>query len=192
KNVVNDFGTSAAASNWTLTAGGTGLTALSGAGGVSQTNVIADRYTLGEAGSVSGYTNGTAYVCTGTSSQGDGTHVTLAVGQSETCTVTNTAQAPKLTLVKNVVNAYGTPAAASNWTLTAGGTGLTALSGAGGVSQTNVIAGTYTLGETGSVSGYTNGTAYVCTGTGSQGDGTHVTLAVGQSETCTITNTAQA
>ena len=62
--------------------------------------------------------------------------------------------------------------------------------GAGGASS-DVNDGTYTLSESGTVAGYTNGTNYVCTGTGTQVDGTHVTVHVGQSESCTITNTAR-
>lgn len=96
-----------------------------------------------------------------------------------------------LTLVKKVVNDYGTPAPATSWTLSAAGP--TPLSGAGGVPRTAVTAGTYTLSETGTVAGYTNGTTFTCataTGTPVTVTDNTLTLTTGQDVTCTITNTA--
>ena len=116
KSVVNNYGTPVAATSWNLTAAGT--TTYQGPGGIDQ-DVKADTYTLSESGTVAGYTNGTTWTCTGTGTQGDSTHITLALGQKATCTITNTAQAPHLKLVKNVVNGFGTPAAATSWNLTA-------------------------------------------------------------------------
>ncbi len=90
-----------------------------------------------ETGTVTGYTNGTTWSCVngaGSPVTVTGNQVTLTTGADVTCTITNTATAPHLTLVKNVVNAYGTPAPSSGWTLRADGPGTTHdLTGAGGV-----------------------------------------------------------
>jgi len=64
--------------------------------------------------------------------------------------------------------------------------GPTPISGAGGASSgPSFSAGTYTLSET-TVPGYTAG-SWSCTGTGRQ-NGASITLGLGQSATCTITN----
>ena len=47
--------------------------------------------------------------------------VTLALGESATCTITNDDIPAQLTLVKEVVNDDGGTAAATDWTLTATG-----------------------------------------------------------------------
>ncbi|NCD20734.1 MAG: hypothetical protein EOL89_12285, partial [Actinobacteria bacterium] len=138
KTVKNDSGTPAESSNWTLRADGPGTAHdLSGAGGVARTEVAAGTYALSETGTVTGYTNGTTWTCV--TAAGDpvtvtDNSVTLNAGDDVECSITNTAEAPHLTLVKNVVNAYGTPAPSSGWTLRADGPGTTHdLTGAGGV-----------------------------------------------------------
>ena len=72
-------------------------------------------------------------------------------GGNVTCTITNTAIAPKLTLVKTVDNGTtGATTPATAWTLTA--TGPTPISGTTGspaVTAAQVQVGTYTLTETG-------------------------------------------
>src|SRR5207248_837396 len=137
-----------------------------------------------------GYTNGTTWVCTGTGTQ-NGANVTLTLGQSETCTITNTAQAPQLKLTKTVGNTYSTATPTTNSTRTANRTSKR--QSATRRTNVDVNADTYalTLHVALPTSGYTNGTTWVCTGTGTQ-NGANVTLTLGQSETCTITNTAQA
>ena len=191
KNVdVGSTGATAAnPNNWNLKATLNASTSYSGAGGFASQAVKVGTYTLSETGSVAGYANGTAWSCPGFTVTG-GNQITLALGDSATCTITNTATAPQLALVKNVdVGATGaTPAAKTNWTLSASGPQTVSM--AGGFASQAVKIGTYQLTETGSLGGYTNGTAWVCTGSGTQGDSTHITLALGQSATCTITNTA--
>src|SRR6185503_16674782 len=128
--------------------------------------------------------------------------ITLANGDSAVCTITNNDDAPSLTLNKVVTNNNGGSAAESLWTLTATGTGATPtnLSGAGASGSADVVSGstfkpdTYTLAESGTVSGYTNGTTYSCVKTpagGSAGSAVvsnTITLANGDSAVCTITN----
>src|SRR5439155_1417051 len=116
---VNHNGTSdtTAATAWTLKAT-KGTSVISGAGGVSNATADIGSYTLAESGpgapgwTSSGYTCGTSTTVA--------TSVTLALGDSATCTITNTAVPPKLTLVK-VVNHNGTSdtTAATAWTLKA-------------------------------------------------------------------------
>ncbi len=115
----------------------------------------------------------------------DGT-VVLGLGDVKNCTITNSDVAPSLTLIKLVV---GGPNSAAEWTLSA--TGPTSLSGTTPVtSDASFTAGTYSLSETagGLVSPYYVAGPWVCTGTGTQ-DGASIALDVGETATCTITNT---
>ena len=94
-----------------------------------------------------------------------------------------------------MVNAKGSSVRpASSWTLTANGGSAGILTGPGVDNQTNDVvsgasfkAGSYALSESGDQTGYT-ASNWVCTGTGTQ-SGNSITLSVGQSATCTITNT---
>jgi hypothetical protein len=187
KQVVNDNGGTAVPANWTLTA--TGPTGFSGAGPSvsSGAGFVAGTYDLSESGGPAGYA-ASAWVCVG-GTQNDGNTVTLTAGQAATCTITNNDQAPALTLIKQVINDDGGGAVAANWTLTA--TGPTGFSGSGPSvsSGASFDAGTYNLSESGGPAGYT-ASAWNCTG-GSQNDSDTVTLALGQSATCTITNDDQ-
>ena len=85
-------------------------------------------YTLSESGLL-GYT-ASGWVCSGAATSTDST-VTLVEGESATCTITNTAVVPELTLVKVVDNGTtGATATAADWTLTAGGpTTITGVTG---------------------------------------------------------------
>jgi len=193
KTVTNDNGGTASATDWTLSA--TGPTPISGAGGAtSDATFAAGEYTLSESTGPAGYT-ASAWSCVGGTQ--NGSKITVANGESATCTITNDDRAPKLTLDKAVVNDNGGTAPASAWTLTATGTGgsSTNLSGAGAAGSTDVVsaagfkADTYTLAETGGPSGYT-ASAWSCVG-GLQ-NGNQITLANGEEATCTITNDDQA
>ena len=184
KQVVNDNGGTAQATDFTLTA--TGPTPISGAGGTSSgASFDAGTYTLSET-NVTGYTAGDWNCVGGTQ---NGSDITLALGESATCTIINNDNAPSLTLVKQVVNGSdpGGTASASDFTLTAAGP--TGFSGVGpSVSNgPSFDAGMYTLSETGPA-GY-DASPWVCVG-GSQSDN-KITLGLGQSATCTITNTAR-
>ncbi|MBD9437859.1 isopeptide-forming domain-containing fimbrial protein, partial [Pseudoxanthomonas sp. PXM03] len=180
KTVINDNGGTATASDFPLTATGpTTITGISGTAAVTNAPVNAGVYTLSEP-VVAGYTAG-AWSCTaGTLS---GNQLTLANGNSATCSIVNDDQAATLTLVKTV---SGGPAVATNWTLSAAGP--TPVSGPGGVSAAPVGAGVYTLSEAGGVSNVTyTASAWSCTGGALSGD--QLTLANGESATCSITNT---
>lgn len=186
KTITNDNGGTASTSAWTLTATGTGgsPTNLSGNTPVdSGSNFKADTYALGESGGPSGYTAG-AWDC-GDAIMPDATHVTVPLGGDVTCIITNNDNVPSLTLQKIVVNDNGGTQVASDWSLyaTAGSVGIGGI-GPNVYSDATFSAGTYILSETGP-SGYTP-SAWVCVGGSQTGD--EITLDLGQTATCTITN----
>ncbi|MDH4116000.1 MAG: hypothetical protein OEW30_01245 [Acidimicrobiia bacterium] len=164
KTVVNDNGGTAALSEWTLTADSTTFVS-----GTAQ-EVAPGTYTLAESGGPIGYT-ASGWVCVGGTQSGD--DVTLAAGESATCTITNDDDAPSLTLVKEVTNDNGGTAQPGDWTLTAAG-----------YDPASPDAGTYALSESGPA-GYTL-TSLTCDN--AVGQVTSVTLGLGESVTCTFVN----
>ncbi len=173
------------ATSWPLSAAGP--TPVTNVPSDTQTTVNTGTYDLSESGTVAGYTNGTAWVCTGgTMPAGDLDTVVVAKGQTVVCTITNTRDTGTLTLVKQV---DGGTALASSWTLFAAGptAGVSGTSGAAAVTNKSVLTGTYTLSETGSVLNYVNGTTWACTGAATK-TATTVTVAKGETVTCTIVN----
>ena len=185
KVVVNDNGGQAAESAWTLSA--TGPTSISGPGAAGSADVVsgagfdAGTYTLAETAGPAGYT-ASAWSCTNGVTVDGNNQISIALGQTTVCTITNNDNSAHLTLVKSVTNDNGGNALPTAWTLSA--TGPTPISGAGGANS-DVNAGVYALSETGGPAGYA-ASAWVCVG-GAQ-NGSNVTLALGQSATCTITN----
>src|SRR4029077_14525967 len=106
----------------------------------SSASFKADTYTLGETGP-GGYTR-SAWSCTNGVTV-TGNQITLANGQSTTCTIHNDDNAPSLTLNKVVVNDNGGTALNTDWTLSA--TGPTTISGTTPVASDGTFsAGTYT------------------------------------------------
>jgi hypothetical protein len=184
KTVVNDNGGTAVASDWILYAD-----ALSVTGSVGGTEVTdqAGTYDLSES-SVADYTN-TSITCDDDPGT-EVTSVTIDLGETITCTFVNDDDAPSLTLIKVVVNGSnpGGTAVAADWTLNANGT-ATPLSGSTPVaSGADFLAGTYDLSESGP-SDY-DASDWVCVGDGNQTDADTIVLGIGDSATCTITNTA--
>jgi len=200
KTVINDSGGTAAATAWTLTATGpTPLTGVTGTPDVDK-DVNAGTYTLSESGGPAGYT-ASAWVCLDAAGAPvtvtDGA-VTLAMNQHVTCTITNDDQTAHLTLDKILVNDNGGTAAVTDWTLSATGTpetpaaatsisGTDTIPGAGSTLTLPVNAGTYTLAEASSLTGYT-ASAWRCVGGTLAEDGITLTVAHGATVTCTITN----
>jgi hypothetical protein len=187
KTVVNDNGGTALDTAWTLAASGpTSVSGVEGNVAVTNAAVNAGTYTLSETGGPSGYTASTTWVCSGVTVT-NGNQITLSAGNVATCTITNNDNAPSLTLVKQVITDNGGTAVPADWTLAA--TGPTGFSGIGpSVSNgASFDAGTYDLSESVALTGYANGTEWVCVG-GTQGDVDTITLGLGESATCTITN----
>ncbi|HEY1409539.1 MAG TPA: hypothetical protein VF434_11380, partial [Promineifilum sp.] len=99
KLVTNDNGGTAAAADWTLTAAGPSGFSGPGPSVSSPAGFSAGTYDLSESGP-GGYT-ASDWVCAG-GTQNDSDTITLAPGESATCTITNDDDAPSLTLVKAI------------------------------------------------------------------------------------------
>lgn len=211
KTVVNDDGGTNVARDFTLSAAGTSRS-FNLAAGTSPTSLTGNtgaqvvtagvQYTLSETGP-SGYTP-SAWTCTGTgTTQGTGADVnkvTVGFGGSGTCAITNNDNTPKLTLIKNVKNDNGGTNVATDWTLSASGSGgftnavLTAITtvatydSSASTGQKTVTAGvTYTLSESATPTGYTASTAWICTG-GTFTTPNQISLGLGADVTCSIAN----
>ena len=187
KQVDNRDGGTAAPTAWTLSASGPApstTVVASGAGGVANVAVDAGSYSLAETAGPAGYSAGTWSCDRGTLT---GSTIAVPNGVHVTCTIVNDDVAPLLTLVKQVVNDDGGTAQASAWTLTATGTtaGVSGATGDAAITNRAVVAGTYSLSETGPA-GYA-ASAWDCEG-GTQSTPTSIRLAVGESATCTIVN----
>ena len=169
KQVIKDNGGTANVEDFTLKVGLT--TVVNG-----ETNTFdVGTYTITETGPA-GYTSTFSGSC---DSSGQ---ITLSANDQKTCTITNDDIAPSLTLTKHVVNGNAT---ATDWTLTA--TGPTSISGAGSItSGPTFSAGTYTLSESSGPNNYSSG-IWNCTGATINGNS--ITLSLGQSVNCNITNT---
>src|SRR5437867_3381906 len=179
KTVRNNYGGTATAAAFTLSA--TVPTPISGAGGASSgSNFVAGTYNLSETG-LTGYAAG-PWVCTGGTQTG--TQITLGVGQSATCNITNSDIQPKLTVVKTVNNTNGGTAVSSNFTMTVTGNSVTPSSsfpGSASGTTAGLNAGGYSVSESGPA-GYAGLYTGDCSGT----------IAIGQTRTCTVTNQDQA
>lgn len=171
---------------WTLTAvnGASTITGVTGTPAVTTAAAVIGTYSLSESGPAGYDTIG--WVCTGGAST-TATTVTLDLADSATCTITNTAQQPTLTLVKQVVNDNGGQAEATDWTLDAAGptTPVNGVTGSAAVTGVPVQIGSYVLGESGGPTGYT-ADPWQCEG--GTLTGATVTVALGEDVTCTIIN----
>jgi len=107
--------------------------------------------------------------------------ITIALGESKTCTLTNDDIPPRLTVIKQVINAYGGTAAPGDFTLTVTGVNVqpsASFPGSAGGTTVTLRAGAFSVSETGPA-GYTAQYSANCSGT----------IAVGDQRTCTVTNT---
>jgi hypothetical protein len=145
-------------------------------------------YTLAEA-DVAGYTEGT-WSCIDDDEQDvpvtngghfSGADVTVEPGRQVTCSITNSDDAPQLTVIKHVVNDDGGAAVAGDWTMvvTAVNPSANNFPGAEAPGTTITIdAGDYSVDESGGPAGYQKNLGAGCAGS----------LGVGESATCIITN----
>ena len=109
--------------------------------------------------------------------------INLAYGDTDTCTITNNDIAPRLTVIKHVVNDNGGNLDASDFNMTVTGTDVSSASFAGVESPGTTVtldAGVYSVGET-EIAGYTASYSTDCSGS----------IVIGESKTCTITNDDQ-
>ena len=172
KHVVNSFGGTATAADFTMSVTGNSPAPASFAGHESPGTVVsvgAGSYSVAETGPT-GYSSSLSTDCTGS----------IAVGQTKTCTITNSDIQPRLTVIKHVVNSFGGTATAGNFTMTVTGASPSPGTFPGAESPGTLVslgAGSYSVAETGP-SGYSSSFSTDCTGS----------IAVGQAKTCTVTN----
>jgi hypothetical protein len=180
KKVVNDGGSTAVATDWTLTA--TGPTPLSGAGGVAATPVAIGDYTLAETGGPADYSAGN-WSCSGGILKGN--VVTVALDAAVTCTIINDDVSGTLTLREIVVNDNNGTSVPPDWVLNAAGpTALSGVTGSTTVTTVAVGVGSYVLSETGP-QGYTG--TWSCRG-GVFTSGNTIEVAVNDAAVCTLVN----
>ncbi len=184
KIVDNSAGGSALESQWTLTA--TGSTTISGLGASGSTDVVststfsAGTYILSETGSVDNY-SASAWSCTGATLTGDS--ITLDLGDTAVCTITNTYTAPSFTATLHIIKLVsGGTATSSDFTIGVTGTtniSTSSFSGSSTGVDVTLDAGSYVVTETGNLANYSSATSTGCTGT----------ITAGETKECTITNT---
>ncbi len=186
KHVDNSAGGIATPDAWILAAAGpVTISGRTGERVITDAPVKTGVYRLSEAGGPPGYT-ASGWVCQGGTLVGDSVH--LPLGVHATCKITNTAVAPRLTLVKRVDNAAGGTAGPDAWTLAAAGpVTISGRTGQRAITDAPVKAGVYRLSEAGGAPGYT-ASAWACDGGLLVRDTLHLPLGV--HATCTITNTA--
>lgn len=166
KKVVNDNGGTLASNNFTITVTGDNVSSASFPGADSPGTTVtldAGDYSVDEDGDP-GYAGNLSDDCAGIIGNGD----------SRICTITNDDRPATLTVTKVVVNDDGRTATVADFPLFVGSTSVTS-----GVPAT-FNAGTYTVSED-------NLPGYVGTFSGACAGGT-VTLTIGQTAACTITN----
>ena len=188
KVVVNDNGGTKTVADFPLLADGTGANDVSGTSPAdSGAGLDADTFALSETGQA-GYT-ASAWSCVKNGGAPvTGSSVTLGLGDTATCTITNDDDAPALHLRKVVVNDNGGTKTVADFPLLADGTGANDVSGTSPAdSGAGLDADTFALSETGQA-GYT-ASAWSCVKNGGAPvTGSSVTLGLGDTATCTITN----
>ena len=167
KEVVNNYGGQAVASNFTMLVQGTNVssTSFEGSDGTVVT-LNAGSYSVDEE-NYPGYSKSIGANCSGT----------INIGEEKTCTITNTDIAPTLTLTKIVNNNYGGTKGVSDFPLFIDTTQTTS-----GTPVTLKSNQEYTVSET-NQSGYEPSSW-----TGDCSADGKITLQPGQKATCTITN----
>ena len=173
KHVVNDSGGDKSAGDFTMEVDGINVSDDEFPGSESGTTVTLDAgsYDVDEV-ELDGYAKSESANCTGT----------IAVGQTRTCTITNDDIAASLTVIKHVVNKGGSDASAGDFTMNVTGSDVSDDSFAGTEAPGTTVsldAGSYSVDESGGPAHYTKSLSAGCAGT----------IALGESKSCTITNT---
>ena len=173
----NMYGSPILASAWTLTATDPfAKNILKGTTGVNGNVEAGLEYTLGEQDGPSGFTvSSWECVLSGTLTGG---LLNLGLGQNETCTITNTAVQPKLTVIKHVVGDGN----ASDFEMLVNGTNVSDSAFPGNESPGTTVTlnvGAYSVSEKYDSSKYSQSLSEYCSGT----------INLSESKTCTITNT---
>jgi hypothetical protein len=169
KIVVNDNGGTRTVINFPLFVGATSVVS-----GV-QNSFNAGSYVVSE-------TSDPAYTSTISGDCASNGSVTLALGDVKACTITNDDIAPRLTVIKHVINDNGGTKLASDFVMNVTGTNVSNPVFAGSETGTALTlnAGAYSAAEV-NLPGYTASSSSQCAGT----------IAIGETRTCTITNDDQ-
>ncbi|HEU5263751.1 MAG TPA: hypothetical protein VFU34_03880, partial [Gaiellaceae bacterium] len=175
KTVVNDNGGSAVSSDWTMNVAGPTPLSFQGAAAPGTSNQVdPGDYTVTESGPA-GYALSYSGDCDANG------NVTVPLGETRTCTLTNDDQAASLTIVKELVNDNGGTKQFTDFSFDVAGPTASSdtFFDADGSVTLGVSAGTYTVTEDqANLDGYT--TSYTnCAG---------VVIPLGGSATCTIRN----
>ena len=180
KQVVNDNGGSKGAADFTLhvKTGGTDVAGSPAAGSATGTvyTLAAGSYTVSEDAPPAGY----AQTAIGGDCAQNGV-VTVVGGVQKTCTITNDDVSANLIVIKNVVNDEAGTKTAADFTLSVAGVSPSPASFAGAGSpgtQVSIHPGAYSVSEA-AVAGYTGSLSSDCAGS----------IALGETKTCTVTNT---
>lgn len=194
RKYVNGTYTFDTAADFTLTAtpavNAVGADEISGNGDPTTLGGVNDKgaysnvtYTLSETGPA-GYTLGTTWDCSNSTGAtlSNGNQITLTEGGHADCTITNVEQAPKLIVIKHVVNDNGADGAGSSasdftMTVTANSPSLSSFTGDESGTVVFVRPGSYSVDEVAN-SGYAKTLSNDCSGV----------IALGETKTCTITN----
>jgi Prealbumin-like fold domain len=186
KHVVNDNGGSATADQWSMHVKQSGSdvsgeSPFAGDESGTQRTLAVGSFNVSETGGPSGYSPSISGDC---AANGD---VTLALAQNKTCTITNDDIAPKLTVIKHVVNDNGGTGTAGQFTMhvkQSGSdvSGKSPFAGSESGTQRTLDAGSYVVSESDGPGGYAASISGACTASGAVG------LAPGDVKTCTITN----
>ncbi len=178
KIVNTDYGSTAVASDFVLSASDGQVVVLSGTGPEVGPNIVEANtlYTLSESGP-DGYTP-SSWTCVGGGVQTDNT-ITLGLSESAVCTITNTALPGNLIVKKVIKNIYGDTAPPTDFSFKVGNESARQFE-ADGQNDIPVDAGFYTVTE---VPVY----GYIST---DDGNCQNIYISNGQTQTCTITNTA--
>ena len=159
KTVINDNGGTAVASDWVMDVTGENISD-TGFTGTEVPGVTVDLdsgpYSVNESVGPTGYLKTFSTDCAGI----------ISSGESRTCTITSNDIAPKLTVIKTVVNNFGGTAVASDWVMDIAGANVsnTGFSGTEGGVTVALDAGTYTVSESGGPTGYTTTLSTDCSG----------------------------
>ena len=150
-------------------------------------------YTLSESGGPANYSSTDVWVCTGNGSFTSPNKIDLDSGESATCTITNTDDPLSLTLEKIVINLDGGTALDTDWTLAfSGPDNGSGVEGNPAVTNVAVDAGKYVLSESGGPSNYSTTGVWACTGDGTFASPDTISLGLGDTATCRITNDDEA
>ena len=177
KQVVNDNGGTATASEFTIALGDSANTTFAGVGSPGTMFTFDEGYEfhVTEVGLPTGYVQvGASGDCIGA----------IVADTTLVCTIVNDDVAPRLIVIKHVVNDNGGSATAGQWTMNVAATNPSAASFPGAEAPGTTITldvGSFTVTESTGPAGYLQTGAVGCTGT----------IALGETRTCTITNDDQ-